>query len=572
MHSCFKTLSPTAIPTWPWPLALALLSAAPSYSGDAIVHDAEYYILEDQHQGAWATEDAELDAELARLEGIHGQRPNIIHIMWDDSAVGEVGSPQSQKVRGFETPNINPLATEGINFMRMYTEPSCTQSRSAVMTGRHAVRTGMYTVSFPYEHGGLADDEVTIAEVLKEQDYATFFCGKAHLGDIEESHMTRQGFDEALWTPYNQILSLWNPEGEGANGVTDMITDVLVDDPYEIDSGWRPEGFVLALEGVRGESTTEFLAPAEDPDNPKSRPLRTYEAIDPECETRTLEFVNEHAAGGPFFAAYWPQLTSFMADPKKVSVSKGLSQEGLVRLDDFIGELVAELERLKIAENTLLVLMADNGPMTHDGPAGMVETLYRGGKGDYWEGGVRVPAIAWWPGTIDPGQIVGDIVHETDLFTTFARLGGAKQHIPTDRIIDGIDQTALFLNGDTHSRRDYNYIYTGQELAAIVKGRWKKIWDYDYPGLTGASFVDLYNDPREVMPYLIPGIHTLSMFNHMRERHLLWKDEYPDRPHAARAPALTGIENAREETAAVSEPRVDPEALPFDPKDHIENP
>ncbi len=445
-------------------------SAAPSYSGDAIVHDAEYYILENQHQAAWATEDAELDAELTRLEGIHGQRPNIIHIMWDDSAVGEVGIPQIQKVRGFETPNINDLAADGINFMRMYTEPSCTQSRAAVMTGRHAVRSRMYTVSFPYEHGGLADEEVTIAEVLKEQDYATFFCGKAHLGDTEESHMTRQGFDEALWTPYNQILSLWNPEGEGANAVIDMITDVLVDDPYEIDSGWRPEGFVLAMEGVRGEPTREFIAPAEDPDNPKSRSLRTFESIDPECETRTLDFVKEHADSGPFFAAYWPQATGFMANPEKVSVSKGLMQEGLVRLDDFIGELVAELERLKIADNTLLVLMADNGPMTHDGPAGMVETLYRGGKGDYWEGAVRVPAIAWWPGTIDPGQIVGDIVHEADLFTTFARLGGAKQHIPTDRIVDGIDQTALFLNGDTHSRRDYNYIYTGQELKAIVKG------------------------------------------------------------------------------------------------------
>jgi len=111
--------------------------------------------------------------------------------------------------------------------------------------------------------------------------------------------------------------------------------------------------------------------------------------------------------------------------------------------------------------------------MIHHGPVGMVETLYRGGKGDFLEGGVRVTAHARWPGVIQKGQIVGDIIHETDLFTTFANLAGAKKHIPTDRIIDGIDQTALFLKGDTYSRRDYVFIYTGDQLAATVKGRYK---------------------------------------------------------------------------------------------------
>ncbi len=108
--------------------------------------------------------------------------------------------------------------------------------------------------------------------------------------------------------------------------------------------------------------------------------------------------------------------------------------------------------------------------MVYDGPPGMIDTIYRGGKGDFLEGGVRVPAMAWWPGVIAPGQLVGDIIHATDLFTTFARLGGATDNIPTDRIIDGIDQTALFLKGDTFGRRDYVFIYTGNILAATVKG------------------------------------------------------------------------------------------------------
>jgi len=111
-----------------------------------------------------------------------------------------------------------------------------------------------------------------------------------------------------------------------------------------------------------------------------------------------------------------------------VTASGGFLQEGLARLDTFIGQLMDELKRLNIAENTLVVIMADNGPMTHNGPPGMVETLYAGGKGDFTEGGVRVPAMAWWPGVIKPGQVIGDIIHETDLFTTFARLAGAKKY------------------------------------------------------------------------------------------------------------------------------------------------
>ena len=189
-------------------------SRAPT--SNKIVHDAEYYILEAQHGARWAAEDQEVNRVLTELRQKHGGPPNIIHIMWDDTAVGEVGIPAIQKLQGFETPNINRLAAEGINFMRMYSEPSCTPSRAAVLTGRHAVRNGMFNVSFPYEYGGLAASEVTTAKVLSKVGYATAFYGKAHLGDVEESYMTNQGFDEALWTPYNQVPSLYTPQGQMA--------------------------------------------------------------------------------------------------------------------------------------------------------------------------------------------------------------------------------------------------------------------------------------------------------------------------------------------------------------------
>ena len=120
-----------------------------------------------------------------------------------------MGIPFIQKQRGWETPNINRLAAEGINFTRMYSEPSCTQTRAAALTGRLPVRTGMTKVGFPYEYGGLPPSEVTLADVLSKAGYATAFYGKAHLGDIESSCLTKCGFDEPLWMPYNQSQSLF---------------------------------------------------------------------------------------------------------------------------------------------------------------------------------------------------------------------------------------------------------------------------------------------------------------------------------------------------------------------------
>jgi len=527
-----------------------------------VVHDSEYYVLLMQHGERWAAEDQEIDQKLAELREKHGAPPNIIHIMWDDTAVGEVGIPAIQKVRGFETPNINCLAAEGINFMRMYSEPSCTPSRAAVLTGRHPMRNGMYNVGFPYEYGGLAASELTTAEVLSKAGYATAFYGKAHIGDVEASYLTNHGFDEALWTPYNQVPSLYTPQGQmAALAPAVMFPELFPKDPYDIDPGWRPKGYVWALEGTRGGPVREFGRPPNHDD---------YMKIDPECQRRTIEFIRKNAAAKkPFYVDYWPIMASLLGFPDRVTANGALPQEALARLDTWIGSLMTELKTLGIAENTLVIIMADNGPFTHNGPSGMAETLYRGGKGDYLEGGVRVPAMAWWPSVIAPGQTIGDIIHETDLFTTFARLAGAMEYVPTDRIIDGIDQTGLFLKGDTFSRRDYVFIYTGNILAATVKGRYKRVWVGEHPGLSGAAFFDLYADPRETSPKMLPMFPAKGMFTIMKTRHQLWMLKYPNRGEA-RAFPLTGIENARPETTAAGKPRVDVSTLPFDPFQFIE--
>ena len=149
--------------------------------------------------------------------------------------------------------------------------------------------------------------------------------------------------------------------------------------------------------------------------------------------------------------------------------------------------------------------------------------------------------------------MVGDIIHVTDLFTTFARIGGATQYIPTDRIIDGIDQTELLLEGDTHGRRDYVHIYQGHTLAATVKGRYKRHWIGLGSGASSgatAAYYDLYQDPHEKNPQMIPMIHFEGQFIAMRERHELIKKAYPDKANASGIP-YTGLSNARPETLEI---------------------
>lgn len=537
--------------------------------GDGIVHDAEFYVLEAQNSEKWAAEDKKLEQKLAELKEKHGQPPNIIHIMWDDTAYGDVGIPAVQQIRGFETPNLNTMAQEGILFTRMYTEVGCTPSRAAVITGRLAIRSGMYNIGMLLESHGMSEKEVTLAEVLSDAGYATAFHGKWHLGDIEESYPHNNGFDEAFFTGYNQILSLNTVEAEQGNASIGLHESMLVQDPYMNDETFITKGWVQIAEGTKGGETKIW----------RDNSLETYEAIDPEAQKRTIDFIERNAkAGKPFYVANWPMMSSFLPiRPKNCSVSRSMLMDGLqCNVDVFVGQVMDKLKELGIAENTLVVAMADNGPMAHNAPpgTGFSETIFRGGKGDFLEGGVRVPAQAWWPGVIEEGQLVGDIIHETDLFTTFAHLAGALDNIPTDRIIDGVDQTSLLLNGDTYSRRDYTFTYAGPQLGAIVKGNYKRHMISPDPvgeasGIP-AAFYFLPSDPREKMPVLTQLIHLKRPFNRMKLRHDLWKKKYPD-SHEVYGIPWTGLANATPEIKALAKPQMDVEKLPFDPLEYIEH-
>ena len=201
---------------------------------------------------------------------------------------------------------MNQFASEGIYFTRMYTEPSCTPSRAAVITGRRAFRNGMYNVGFPYEYGGLASDEVTMAEVLSKAGYATGFYGKSHLGDVESSYMNKQGFDEALWAPYNQVPSLYVPRGQrGPLMPTIMFPEMFPEDPYDIDKGWRPSGYVWALEGKKGGPVREWGNPPNKEED--------YYAMEGECQKTDSRFHREERRGKEAI------LRGLLATPRLVS-------------------------------------------------------------------------------------------------------------------------------------------------------------------------------------------------------------------------------------------------------------
>ncbi len=510
-----------------------------------LVHDPEHAILVDQHGERWAAEDRDIDERLATLAAEHGGRVNIIHIMWDDTSLGEVGIPELNKVLGFDTPHINALAETGMAFTRMYTEPSCTPTRTAALTGRLAVRAGMAKVGFPPEGAGLDAEEVTIAEVLAESGYSTGFVGKAHQGDIEESYMHNQGFDFANFSMYNQFpFMMWHPM-PAMTGRTNGYFPFQWDKKHTLDKGFRPLGFINQLQGSKGGTAREFMGPPT---------AEGYKKLMRANQQQALDFITGHAGGDkPFYLAYWPHMADPMVRPEDLTSNASTWWAySMEQLDRDIGEVVATVERLGIAENTLIVAMADNGPMHELAPNGPHEVIFAGYKSDHREGGIRVPAFAWWPGTIQAGQVVNDMITVHDLFTTFARLGGGLGEVPRDRVIDGIDQSALLLMGEGFSRRDYYHVYTGPLLAASIRQQHKRDWTNDRPGLAGEDFYDLYRDHREEHGNLPNYIWAWPAFDHMKARHQQQVERYPHRSTARGVP-YEGIDDLRPEPQQIAE-------------------
>ena len=547
-----------------WPALLCLTTAVvvsgitctpQQAQGQEIRHDAEHYVLLTQYAEQWAAEDQELDQELAEIRDRNGgKRPNIVYILIDDMGFGEFGIPALSKIRGGRTPNIDKLAAEGMTFTRFYAENICTSTRVAFMTGRYAVRTGMQlTKVTPPEGVGFNDREVTIAELLSDAGYATHHIGKWHMGDIKEAYPTNQGFDYASFPMHNQVAYSFLTRDAELDGRTTSFTEQSMDPDYDLDKTFRLYDWMTQVEGRRGGKLREWgIEPGQRPD------IEFYKKVNERFQEQALESLRELAQGDqPFFLNYWPQIPVAVLrstdDSKCQTPNCGRWVNAMAVVDGYIGDILAEIEKLGIADNTLVVLMGDNGPMKQDIPiSGYSQWLFRGTKGTALEGGHRVGAFIRWPGVVEPGSIAGDMIFVSDLYTTFARIAGATDGIPRDRIVDGIDQTSLFVNGDTHGRRDYMHLYEVGNLRATVKQNMKIHWPPPGVNPAMAGIYDLYWDPREDTPLLSQGVWAGTPFVRMRVQHLRMKDKYPDW-QPARGMPYEDVENIRPETQKMVE-------------------
>lgn len=434
-----------------------------------------------------------------------------------------------------------------MSFTRMYSEPSCTPTRAAFLTGRLPVRSAMLEPKIvPPEGTGLNADEKTIAEVLSDAGYNTVHIGKWHQGDIEQSYPHNQGFDVASFAMHNQAAyGLMTSDAEAQKWAIGVSQDANAG-RYVLDKTFRPFGWVMSVEAEKGGAAREWGIEPGD-----KAGYEAYDKMNDHFQEQAIEQLQRLAAEDePFFLNYWPMkpVDFNRAGLELKTDNRGSWVESMQVLDGWIGDLLAEVDRLGIADNTIIIAMGDNGAMGQGLPyTGFSDMIYRGFKGETTEGGIRVSAFIRWPEVIQAGSIVGDMIHVSDLYTTIANVAGATEHLPTDRVIDGIDQTTLLLEGDTNGRRDFLHVYDGPNLRATIKEQFKIHWPG--PGTAGFKLpiYDLYRDPREEHALKTQGMWTVAFFEEMLTRHNALKEKYPDR-HETHDVPYAGIENLRPET------------------------
>jgi len=377
-----------------------------------------------------------LTASAAVIAQSKSRLPNVVIILADDLGYGDLscfGSP------GIRTPNLDRMATEGIRFTEFYVGTSiCTPSRAALLTGRLPVRTGMNSadngnnVLYPGSSGGLQPSEITIAEALKTVNYTTGIVGKWHLGDQPKYLPNNQGFDYYFGVPYSHDMG------------------------YSTNKKFPP------LPVYRNEKVVQT-----EPDLSTLTKMYTTEAV---------SFIKRNK-DKPFFLYYAsnaPHTPLFPSPEFKGKSKRGAYGDVVEELDWSIGKVLATIKELKLDKNTLVLFTSDNGPWLPKGEDGGSAGLLFGGKGSPYEGGYRVPAIAWWPGTIKANQISESVIRTMDLFPTIAHLAHAK--LPADRVLDGTNVTDLLV-GNKQDNNGIIYYYTRTKLCAIRKGNWKALFE-----------------------------------------------------------------------------------------------
>jgi arylsulfatase A len=367
-------------------------------------------------------------------------RPNLVIIYADDLGYGDLGCYGSPVIR---TPHLDRMAAEGLRFTDFYSGAEvCTPSRAALLTGRYATRSGMSAnrrVLFPNSTGGLPPAEITLAEALQEAGYATAHIGKWHLGIHEGSRPLDQGFDRSFGLPYSNDMDGRPDLPRGSSG-----------SPNPPEDGWN----------------VPLIHNGKIVERPADQTTLTRRYTE-----HAVAFIREKK-GGPFFLYFahtFPHVPMFASPAFKGKSRAGIYGDSVEEIDWSVGEVLAALRSEGLAENTLVVFSSDNGPWLTMGDQGGSSGLLRDGKGSTWEGGMRVPAIAWMPRRIQPG-VTSHVASVLDLFPTALALAGAP--LPAGITLDGLDMGPLLFERKPLPERPFMY-YRGNDIFACRLGEWK---------------------------------------------------------------------------------------------------
>lgn len=431
-------------------------------------------------------------------------RPNIVLIMADNLGWGELGCYGGGALRGAPTPNIDHLASQGMMLHNYNVESDCVPTRSALMSGRHPIRTGCIQSVPAGLPQGLNRSEVTLAQLLKSQGYATAHYGKWHLGDIQGRYPSDRGFDHWYGIPRTTDES--------------QFTSTVGFDPEVVNLPY-------IMEGVAGTPSK----------NVKVYDLESRRKIDEDLVDLSISFMKKnHDQGTPFFL-YLPLVhLHFPTIPHRDfegRTNAGDFADSMVEMDHRVGQVVAAIDEMGIAEDTLLIFCSDNGPefrRPYRGTAGPWTGTYHTAM----EGSLRVPFMIRWPGKIKPNQVNNEMVHVTDIFTTLATIAGAE--VPTDRPIDGVDQSEFFLGQQEKSNREGFLFYIKEELRAIKWRNWKLHYYWEPEVNAGSGKLEspylfnLLTDQKEESDVLIFNTWVLNPMLHMVQA---FKESAKHHPH-----------------------------------------
>lgn len=477
-------------------------------------------------------------AVLITLGGVaHAQdsKPNILFIVSDDTGYGDLGPYGGGEGRGMPTPQIDRMAAEGMTLFSFYAQPSCTPGRAAMQTGRIPNRSGMTTVAFQGQGGGLPKAEWTLASVLKKADYQTYFTGKWHLGEDDFALPNAHGYDEMKYV-----------------GLYHLNAYTYGDPTWFPDMDPKLRAFFKkvtkgSLSGKAGEKATEdFMINGQYVDEPDKSTAEYPSGVvgipffDGYVEKAALEFLDKAAKSDkPFFInvnfmkVHQPNLPAPEFEHKSLSKSK--YADSIVELDTRIGRIMDKLRSLGLDKNTLVFYTTDNGAWQDVYPdAGY--TPFRGTKGTVREGGNRVPAIAVWPSKIKPNTKNHDILGGLDLMATFASVAGVE--LPTkDRdgqpiIFDSYDMTPA-LTGSGKSERNEWFYFTENELTpgAARVGNYKALFNLrgDNGQATGGLAVDSNLGWKGAEKYVATVPQVFDLWQDPQERYDIFMNNFTER-------------------------------------------